>query len=143
MNDIISFNSFNIERVKRKRVGRGIGSGRGVKCGAGDKGQSARSGTSLKRIRAKFARKFPKIGFRSKMIKPDLITVKQILYALNKDPSKTKFTFLDKKLIGSGEIEKPIHIVVGAASKKCAKLLKTKGCIIEIKKKLQEKVNDI
>ena len=41
---------FNIpgSRKKRKRVGRGLGSGMGKTCGRGEKGQKSRSGVSIK-----------------------------------------------------------------------------------------------
>ena len=55
-----------INKVPRKRVGRGIGSGTGKTSGSGHKGQSARSGVSIKGFeggQTPLARRLPKIGF--------------------------------------------------------------------------------
>jgi large subunit ribosomal protein L15 len=62
-------------RKKRRRVGRGIGSGRGKTAGRGGKGQTARSGVSIKGFEGgqmPIHRRLPKIGFtgRSKKSKP-------------------------------------------------------------------------
>lgn len=92
MEHIIHLNSFSGRLSKdRKRVGRGIGSGKGGTSGAGDKGQSARSGTSSKRRHLEFARRFPKVGFRSH--KPDMSTLtvhrlSELLYDKKIDSSK-------------------------------------------------------
>lgn len=52
-----------------KRLGRGIGSGKGKTCGCGHKGQTARSGYSKKRGfeggQVPLQRRVPKFGFRS------------------------------------------------------------------------------
>ncbi|MDH3004439.1 MAG: 50S ribosomal protein L15 [Candidatus Shikimatogenerans sp. JK-2022] len=55
---------------KKKRVGRGIGSGLGRTCGRGNKGQKSRSGYS-KKIgfeggQTPFYKKIPKFGFKKK-----------------------------------------------------------------------------
>lgn len=55
-------------RYKSKRVGRGIGSGKGKTCGSGGKGQTARSGTSTKGFeggQTPIYRRLPKRGFNS------------------------------------------------------------------------------
>ena len=57
-------------KKKRKRIGRGPGSGLGKTCGRGHKGQKSRSGYSKKRGfeggQTPFYKRFPKIGFTSK-----------------------------------------------------------------------------
>ena len=53
----------------RKRVGRGIGSGKGKTCGRGGKGQTARTGVSLKGFEGgqmPIYRRLPKRGFNNK-----------------------------------------------------------------------------
>lgn len=61
-------------RKKRKRVGRGIGSGLGKTAGRGHKGQKSRSGGFHKRGfeggQMPLQRRLPKSGFTSKSIKP-------------------------------------------------------------------------
>lgn len=55
-------------RYKAKRVGRGIGSGKGKTSGSGGKGQTARSGTSTKGFeggQTPIHRRLPKRGFNN------------------------------------------------------------------------------
>lgn len=56
-------------KKKAKRLGRGIGSGKGKTCGCGHKGQTARSGYSKKSGfeggQAPMQRRLPKFGFKS------------------------------------------------------------------------------
>ena len=56
-------------RTKRKRVGRGPGSGVGKRCGRGDKGQHSRSGgyhkVGFEGGQMPLQRRLPKRGFRS------------------------------------------------------------------------------
>ena len=57
------------EKKKSKRVGRGIGCGKGKTCGRGHKGQSARSGgfhkIGFEGGQTPLHRRLPKFGFRS------------------------------------------------------------------------------
>jgi large subunit ribosomal protein L15 len=66
----------------RKRVGRGCGSGMGKTSTRGGKGQTARSGSSRKRNfeggQTPLARRLPKIGFTSRVVKPYVINVDKI-----------------------------------------------------------------
>lgn len=66
----------------RKRIGRGHSSGTGKTSGRGGKGQTARSGSKRKRNfeggQTPLARRLPKIGFTSRVIKPYVINVEKI-----------------------------------------------------------------
>lgn len=66
----------------RKRVGRGCGSGMGKTSTRGGKGQTARSGSKRKRNfeggQTPLARRLPKIGFNSRVVKPYIINVDKI-----------------------------------------------------------------
>ncbi len=57
-------------RCAAKRVGRGIGSGRGKTCGRGHKGQKSRSGgfqkVGFEGGQMPLQRRLPKVGFRSR-----------------------------------------------------------------------------
>lgn len=56
------------EKSARKRVGRGIGSGKGKTCGRGEKGQKARSGVAIKGFeggQTPIHRRLPKRGFNN------------------------------------------------------------------------------
>jgi large subunit ribosomal protein L15 len=100
---------------RRKIVGRGQGSGMGKTATRGNKGQKSRTGYKVKRNfeggQQPLARRLPKIGFTSRVVKPtainvdtytkvaslDEITVESVkkLYKLNKSVTAIK-------LIGSG-----------------------------------------
>ena len=66
----------------RKRVGRGQGSGMGKTSTRGQKGQKSRTGYKRKRNfeggQQPLARRLPKIGFTSKIVKPYVINVERI-----------------------------------------------------------------
>jgi len=65
----------------RKRIGRGHASGTGKTAGKGHKGQKARGGYNEKRNfeggQQPLARRLPKIGFTSRVIKPTVINVEK------------------------------------------------------------------
>jgi len=64
---------------KTKRVGRGAGSGYGKTSSRGQKGQKSRTGYSQKRGfeggQQPLQRRLPKVGFNSRVIKPQAINV--------------------------------------------------------------------
>jgi large subunit ribosomal protein L15 len=86
---------FNVlgSKKTRKRVGRGIGSGKGKTCGAGGKGQKARSGVSIKSEGGQMPliKRLPKRGFNcSKALEYTPISIEYIesLISLNHFDSK-------------------------------------------------------
>src|ERR1700720_1096093 len=72
-------------KTKAKRLGRGIGSGKGKTCGKGHKGQKARAGgyhkVGFEGGQMPLQRRLPKTGFRSRI---SLITQEVRLSDLNK-----------------------------------------------------------
>ena len=64
---------------KTKRVGRGQGSGHGKTASRGQKGQKSRTGYSQKRGfeggQTPLQRRLPKVGFKSRVVKPQAINV--------------------------------------------------------------------
>ncbi len=59
--------SLNIKRKYKKRLGRGIGSGKGKTSGRGHKGQKSRSGVAIKNFEGgqmPLYRRLPKRGFK-------------------------------------------------------------------------------
>jgi len=66
----------------RKRVGRGQGSGTGKTAARGQKGQKSRSGYKRKRNfeggQQPLAKRLPKVGFTSRLVKPYVINVEKI-----------------------------------------------------------------
>ena len=65
----MKLNALNSKKVKsKKRLGRGIGSGKGKTCGRGHKGQKARSGVAIKSFEGgqmPLYRRLPKRGFKN------------------------------------------------------------------------------
>ena len=63
-----SLNNTNSIKIKKLRVGRGIGSGKGKTSGRGIKGQKSRSGVAIKSFEGgqmPLYRRLPKRGFNS------------------------------------------------------------------------------
>ena len=65
----MKLNTFNIKLTKpKKKLGRGIGSGKGKTSGRGHKGQKSRSGVAIKSFEGgqmPLYRRLPKRGFKS------------------------------------------------------------------------------
>ena len=138
---------------KKKRVGRGTGSGFGKTAGRGNKGQKSRSGVSIKGFEGgqmPLYRRLPKRGFKnifSKKIQP--INFNQILYMIKKhslkpNEIKENYFFENKilkkskgplKLLNVGELTSAINIEVSFASKKAIEKVKKLGGSITLTKK--------
>ena len=138
---------------KRKRVGRGSGSGFGKTAGRGNKGQKSRSGVSIKGFEGgqmPLYRRLPKRGFNNIFSKKiQTINFNQILYFMKKynlksNEIKENYFFEKKilnkskgslKLLNVGELTSAINIEVSFASKKAIeKVEKLGGSIILTKK---------
>lgn len=110
-------------KTKSKRLGRGIGSGKGKTCGRGHKGQRARAGgyhkVGFEGGQMPLQRRIPKSGFRSRQ---SLHRDEVYLSDLNKIESDVidltvlitsglvRFDTRDVKIIGSGEINRAVTI---------------------------------
>ncbi|MFQ5984206.1 MAG: 50S ribosomal protein L15 [Alphaproteobacteria bacterium] len=123
-------------RKPRKRVGRGIGSGKGKTCGRGTKGQKSRSGTRLKGFEGgqmPLFQRLPKRGFnnpfRKAFVAVNLDRLQEAVDRGKLDPSQTiTAETLTKagvvrrprdgvRLLGRGEIKARLTIEVAGASK--------------------------
>ena len=93
---------------KSKRVGRGIGSGKGKTAGRGGKGQTARSGVSLLGFEGgqmPLFRRLPKRGFHNPFRKRfSLVNLGYLQQAIEGGRLDTKETVDDKALVGAGLI---------------------------------------
>ena len=134
-------------RKKRKRVGRGDGSGHGGTSCKGSKGQNARSGggtrPGFEGGQMPMARRLPKRGFRNPFRK-EMITVN--LVQLNAFPENSIIDaealiqqgLIKKrgdgiKLLGKGEIQHALSIKLDALSKGAkAKIEAAGGSIVEV-----------
>lgn len=108
---------------KSKRLGRGIGSGKGKTCGKGHKGQKARAGgyhkVGFEGGQMPLQRRVPKSGFRSKhalyrqevyLSALDKIEATVIDLVALKDAGLIRANTKDVKIIGSGEITRAVTI---------------------------------
>ena len=110
---------------KRKRVGRGDGSGLGHTCGRGEKGQSSRSGAG-RRLHFEggqipLFRRLPKRGFKSRAHKDyTVVNLKDLEEHFSANDVVNTTILLEKKIIpkikyglkilGNGEISKALNI---------------------------------
>jgi large subunit ribosomal protein L15 len=93
-------NNFGSKQTS-KRLGRGIGSGKGKTCGRGGKGQTARSGVALKWFeggQTPLIRRVPKRGFVSKFKKSIFVVNVYEIHELIHDIDR-KNTVIDKNFL--------------------------------------------
>jgi len=131
---------------KRRRVGRGPGSGMGKTSTRGHKGQKARSGGSIhpwqEGGQMPLHLRLPKRGFRN-IFKEEFQVVN--LYTLKDIPADQPITIeilkkhgkiksLNKpvKVLGKGEIETAVTVVVTACSKKAREKIEAAGGKVEV-----------
>ena len=138
----------------KKRLGRGIGSGKGKTCGRGHKGQKSRSGVAIKSFEGgqmPLYRRLPKRGFKSMKKSKDIakinlskiqeiISKKKILPNIKINlPNLQKSKLISNKyrklkLLGSGDIKEKYNIEVNFISKSAReKIEKFGGKVILIK----------
>ena len=142
-------------KIKKMRVGRGIGSGKGKTSGRGMKGQKSRSGVSIKSFEGgqmPLFRRLPKRGFNPiKKEKIAIINLGKIQSFLDakriNSETKIDLDLLKKaniisqsykkiKILGSGEIKDKIDVNVDFFSKSAEEKLKKIGGSITLNKKI-------
>jgi large subunit ribosomal protein L15 len=114
----------NGAKQSSKRLGRGIGSGLGKTCGRGHKGQRARAGgfhkIGFEGGQMPIQRRLPKFGFKSALAAitaevrlSDLIKVTAAKIDLKAlcEANIINSAIKRVKIINSGTIEKPVHLV--------------------------------
>jgi large subunit ribosomal protein L15 len=139
-------------RKVRKRIGRGIGSGKGKTGGRGGKGQTARSGVRIKGFEGgqmPLHRRLPKRGFKNvafahKLNEINLGRLQQAIDAGRLDAAATidaaalvKAGILRRakdgvRLLGSGEIKAKVKIAVFGASRSAVAAVEKAGGSVEI-----------
>lgn len=97
---------------RAKRVGRGIGSGKGKTSGRGGKGQTARSGVALNGFeggQTPLHRRLPKRGFDNRMFRRDfkVVNLGRLQKALDEGKLKTEGTLDGAALVASGILRRP------------------------------------
>ena len=140
-------------RKVRRRIGRGIGSGKGKTGGRGGKGQTARAGVAIKGFEGgqmPLHRRLPKRGFtnvfRKEYNEVNLGRVQQAIDAGKLDPAATidvetliKAGVLRRaragvRLLGSGEIKAKVAITVAGASKSAVAAVEKAGGSVTVLK---------
>jgi large subunit ribosomal protein L15 len=132
---------------RRKRLGQGESSGRGKTAGRGGKGQTARSGSSI-RIgfeggQMPLMRRIPKRGFNNtrfatKHIAVNVGDLEQFENGARVDETALKSvglangTFDGVKILGTGELTKKLTVVVSAISASAKTKIEAKGGTVEI-----------
>lgn len=143
----------NIKR--RKRVGRGPGSGHGKTCCRGQDGQGSRSGYSRRPWfeggQMPLQRRVPKRGFNNLFKKEyQVVNIEQLgkLKESEIDPSLMKkmgiINDADKsiKILGNGDIKDSKKVTADAFSKSAQEKLIAAGGSVEIREKIQPSKKD-
>jgi len=131
---------------KKKRVGRGPGSGHGGTSGRGTKGQKSRSGGGVRLGfeggQMPLIRRLPKRGF-TRIFKKEynIVNLKSLEEKFNDNEEVTPSALKEKRLIkkdlpvkilGSGEITKKLNVKVNGLSKSAREKILRAGGSVEI-----------
>ena len=149
-----NLNSTSQIKIKKMRVGRGIGSGKGKTSGRGVKGQKSRSGVAIKSFEGgqmPLYRRLPKRGFnpikKERIATINLNKIQNLIEKkrINKDSQinidtlkKNKIinsSFNKIKVLGSGEIKEKINLSVDFVSVSAKEKLEKAGGTISLKEK--------
>ena len=142
-----------IPKAKKKRLGRGIGSSKGITSGRGHKGQKSRSGVAIKSFEGgqmPLYRRLPKRGFNSiSTERVAILNLEKIQSYINNKKINTndvlntdllkKLKIINKnstklKILGNGEIKDKVNIEANLASKSAVEKLEKIGGSIQLKK---------
>ena len=134
-------------KKSKKRLGRGIGSGKGKTSGRGHKGQKSRSGVAIKSFEGgqmPLYRRLPKRGFKSitnnkniaiinlSRIQEILVNEKNTFNNKINLANLQKTKFINKKykrlkLLGSGDLKKKFDIELNSISKSAKEKIENLG----------------
>ncbi|MGD9125854.1 MAG: 50S ribosomal protein L15 [Planctomycetia bacterium] len=140
--NLCDINSGIQKNKKRKRVGRGTGSGHGKTCGRGHKGQGARAGFSMKPTfeggQMPLVRRIPKRGFNNrwalKVVAVNVSDLEAVFDAgaevnpetlREKNLAKEKYDVL--KVLGDGELTKKLTVKAHRFSKSALEKIEKAG----------------
>ena len=142
---------------ERKRVGRGIAAGQGKTAGKGTKGQKARSGPGVRRgfeggqspiyMRMPYKRGFKNL-FRQNFavvnvsrldelfeagdaITPEVLVARRIVSDKVLKPGAGVLKALQVKILGNGEITKPLHVSVHRVTAAAREKIEAAGGTVE------------
>ena len=149
-----NLNTTSSVKIKKIRVGRGIGSGKGKTSGRGVKGQKSRSGVAIKSFEGgqmPLYRRLPKRGFnpikKGKIAKINLELLEKLIDGkkITAD-NKIDLTYLKKskilsksvthfKILGNGELKSKLNIEADFSSKSAKEKIEKVGGSISVKNK--------
>ena len=148
----MKLNSIVKTKKHKKRVGRGIGSGKGKTSGRGVKGQKSRSGVAIKSFEGgqmPLYRRLPKRGFnpisKKKIAKINLDQLQDFIDKNRVDPSSNinldllkKHNIINKsyiqfKILANGNISSKINIEADFSSTAAKEKIEKIGGILKIK----------
>ena len=146
--NLTDINKIDKGNKKRKRVGRGVGSGHGKRSTRGDKGQKARKGFSMRGVfeggQTPMFKRFPKFGFSNENfekrftvinvgdlneladmaeITPTALIEKGTLRKLEKD---------GLKVLGDGEVTRAMTVKASKFSKSAVQKIEAAGGKVEV-----------
>ena len=149
-----NLNTTSSVKIKKIRVGRGIGSGKGKTSGRGVKGQKSRSGVAIKSFEGgqmPLYRRLPKRGFnlikKGKVAKINLELLEKLIDGkkITAD-NKIDLSYLKKskilsksvthfKVLGNGELKSKLNIEADFSSKSAKEKIEKVGGSISVKNK--------
>ena len=148
-----NLNSTTKVKIKKLRVGRGIGSGKGKTSGRGVKGQKSRSGVAIKSFEGgqmPLYRRLPKRGFnpikKNKIAILNLDKIQKLVVSKKIDlNSQINIETLKKakvinnssnkiKILGSGDINVKINLNIDFISKSAKEKLEKAGGVVTLTK---------
>ena len=149
---MVSLNSLIRTKIKKSRVGRGIGSGKGKTSGRGVKGQKSRSGVAIKSFEGgqmPLYRRLPKRGFNpikksnvaiinlsylQKLIDDKKINSEKKINIKSLKESKIFSKLINEyKILSNGQIKSKIDIDVNYSSKNAKEKIEKAGGQITVK----------
>ena len=149
-----NLNTTSSVKIRKIRVGRGIGSGKGKTSGRGVKGQKSRSGVAIKSFEGgqmPLYRRLPKRGFnpikKGKVAKINLELLEKLIDGkkITAD-NKIDLSYLKKskilsksvthfKVLGNGELKSKLNIEADFSSKSAKEKIEKVGGSISVKNK--------
>ena len=139
-------------KISKKKLGRGIGSGKGKTSGRGVKGQKSRSGVAIKSFEGgqmPLYRRLPKRGFNSiRKMKVAKINLEQIQTFVDKKRIDTatqinldvlkqskivKKSYLKYKILGNGNLKSKIDILADFSSASAKEKIEKLGGNLKLK----------
>ncbi len=143
--DGMNLSAFQVERQRRTRRGRGVGSGMGKTAGRGHKGQKARSGGSIRRGfeggQLPIQQKLPKFGFRSRVslrtanlpvsvLEQLPATVSEVSFAVLKEHGCLRHDMRRVKIYLSGDVKRAFKVTTHKGQSRTLGLTKGAAALI-------------